>query len=223
MLNKKVKKKYIFIVITLILVSILFYFMIFGLSKNGIELGLIEKVVNIEVRNLISEFNARKKDDIKHKYKLWSANFSNGSIPTPNTSDEYIDIIWLGGNKTLNITGIEKFDIILTSTPLLAKTLRNNNLNAYYLPLGNYYAYNNKLMNNKDDFFAIIGNPPFIEDVLKKRNLEYRVYSLKDKDKIINDMHNFRAVFTINTEIHKHSSDLHPLYFIFSSFLGQFQ
>ena len=190
--------------------------MIYYSSENRIELGRIEKVVDVEIRNLITEFNVRKKDKIKHKYKLWSANFDNGNIPTPDISDGYINIIWLGGNKSLNIAGIEKFDIILSSTPLLAKTLKNINLNAYYLPLGNYYHHTNNLTNTDHSFFAIIGNPPFIEDVLKERNIEYRMYSLNDKDKILNDMHRFSAVFTINTEIHKHSSDLHPLYFKFA-------
>ena len=211
MLNKKIRN--LSLVSISLLFSIIFVFVMLSSSKNGIKVGKIEKIVEAEIYNLISEFNIHKKDKVKHTYKLWSANFSSGNIPTPDISDKHINIIWLGGNKSLNIAGIEKFDIVITSTPLLANTLKRININANYLQLGNYYFDEYKLMNNGHSFFAVIGNPPFIEDILKERNIEYRIYSLKDKDKIISDMHNFKAVFTIGTEIQEGSSDLHPLYF----------
>lgn len=100
--------------------------------------------------------------------------------------------------------GLEKYYAVWASTPLLRTYLQNAGIQAAYMPL--FYLPDEKAVvsgYSKADaeyngaasemlqkshiaekhhrggmFFAIVGNPPFIEDILREKALPYRRYEL---------------------------------------------
>jgi len=201
------KWKFFNLILLSSLILVLLYFL-YSTKNNYIILGNKGNSIEHKVNLLINKLNIKT----NNKYKIWIANFNNETIPTPDISDEYVDILWLGSVNSFNPENIDKYDIILASTPILAQNLKRLNVNAYYLPLGNFY--NIDIPKDKDpDIWALIGTPLYIEDILIKKNIKYQYYSLNDENKILNDMHRFNVVVATDTEFYKNSFDIHPIFF----------
>lgn len=159
---------------------------------------------------LAAEVNKKLVGKLGAKYTLYATNFEKGqSFPEPSLRDEKT-ILWLGSTQNY-IPDLEKFDIILASTPLLRDFLKNNyNVQAYYLPL---FTADLKMRDKEGEFIALIGNPPFIEEILVEKAISYQRYHPLQGELIEKDMNKFLAVFTENTALNETSIDLNPIFY----------
>ena len=64
-------------------------------------------------------------------------------------------------------------------------------------------------------FFAIVGNPPFIEDILREKALPYRRYELDKPEQaaqMMREMPQQKAIFAEKTALGTQTLDIHPLF-----------
>ena len=64
-------------------------------------------------------------------------------------------------------------------------------------------------------FFAIVGNPPFIEDILRKKAQPYRRYELDKQEQaaqMMREMPQQKAIFAEKTALGTQTLDIHPLF-----------
>lgn len=64
-------------------------------------------------------------------------------------------------------------------------------------------------------FFAIVGNPPFIEDILREKALPYRRYELDKPEQaaqMMREMPQQKAIFAEKTALGMQTLDIHPLF-----------
>ena len=150
--------------------------------------------------------------ELKNKaYTLYVANFSAGDVAPIPISDGTTPILWLGGYSGIDLSRLRYYKIILTTTPLLRDVLRENQFNAYYLPL---FSLTNKESHqaSPQKFIALINHPQKIEAILQDKNIPYRHYTTEKAEEILRDMRNFKAAFVENTAFNKESLDIHPIF-----------
>ena len=141
------------------------------------------------------------------RYVLHTANFNQQEKILPITDKSAKNIMWLGGSGPFYPENLSDYDIILTTTPQLKHFLNNQGFRAYYLPIA---IDDTVKIQRNPQVIAVIGDLPFIEDILQKKNIVYKKYSLKQADKIVSDMALFKAAFVENTFLHESTLDIHP-------------
>ncbi len=143
------------------------------------------------------------------KLAFYAENFrEDPGVLSPMKQDE--NILWLGSRATLALDHrtLTKFSLVLASTPLLKNSLQAFGIKAFYFPM---FTDMPELQHITPQYFAVIGNPPHIEDILQQKRIFYRKYSLSGADKIKADMKKFKAVFVEKTAFSDNSLDIHPL------------
>ena len=155
----------------------------------------------------LNEVNVHTND----RYMLYATNFDEHNLVSSDEDQSLKKIIYIGSTSGFSVAELYRFDIILASSPELTDFLNRQKLKAYYFPL--FAPYEAKISPvDKRDVLAVIGNPPFIEEILREKKLAYQKYDLHDADKILHDMPNFRAAFAENTALNSVSLDLHPVF-----------
>lgn len=162
---------------------------------------------------LAQAVNRRISGEFGKTYTLYTTNFEADDALPPLFQPEENSILWMGSRPAIT-PDTRPFDIVLASTPLLNNFLQENGDKSFYMPL---FTSHIDFAPTEKKFVAIIGNPPFAEDVLKKLNLPYRKYQLEQESDILRDMDDFQAVFAENTAFSKGALDLHPLFFAFAA------
>lgn len=172
---------------------------------------VVAKSVNGEVRpyveKLVYEVNKQLKGKLRGKYTFYVANFEKGKpFPEPGLNDGKT-ILWLGSTRNY-IPDLKPFDIVLTSTPLLNSFLKNDGDEAFYFPL---FTDELTIKPREGEFIALIGEPLFVEDVLKEDNVAYVKYRLDQEQLIVKDLDKFQAVFIEGSALNDASIDVHPI------------
>ncbi|MBP3686957.1 MAG: glycosyltransferase family 1 protein [Alphaproteobacteria bacterium] len=157
---------------------------------------------------LVSEVN--KIGGFEGNYTLYTANFEKGQHISEVDTEH--NVLWLGSTRDY-LPDFSKFDYILTSTPLL-KDFLNADLNlkekVYYLPL---FADTPNISKKNGKFIAVIGEPPYAEEILKEKKLPYRLYQPHERERILQDMPEFQAVIALKTALNDESLDLYPIFY----------
>ena len=91
--------------------------------------------------------------------------------PNPNA------VLWLGGKVMINTDGIDKFGTIITTNPYKKTELKKQKIQSYFLPTG--FVETAQQINRGEDFL-IIGQPPYVEKILKSEKIPYRHYSWQE-------------------------------------------
>ncbi len=196
----------LFLIIGIICALILIFDSVFYL--NSTNNPALNKYFALIVKELNKRIILTEND-----YDIYIANFSNSSTPLPPKNNKRKSIIWLGGHSGLALTNLDKFDYVFASTPLLNDFLKANNINSYYVPLGDFEKID--IHKNKDNqlTIGIIGNPVYVKDTLNQRNIKYKQYLKYSENEIIKDVENLDAVFVEDTSYFNQSLDLHPIFF----------
>ena len=174
--------------------------------------------------------------------RIYAGNwFSDSDAPDISDDAKRCAILWLGSRQGIMTGGLEKYYAVWASTPLLRTYLQNAGIQAAYMPL--FYLPDEKAAvsgYSKADaeyngaasemlqkshiaekhrgggmFFAIVGNPPFIEDILREKALPYRRYELDKPEQaaqMMREMPQQKAIFAEKTALGMQTLDIHPLF-----------
>ena len=174
--------------------------------------------------------------------RIYAGNwFSDSEAPDISDDVKRCAILWLGSRQGIMTGGLEKYYAVWASTPLLRTYLQNAGIQAAYMPL--FYLPDEKAAvsgYSKADaeyngaasemlqkshiaekhrgggmFFAIVGNPPFIEDILREKALPYRRYELDKPEQaaqMMREMPQQKAIFAEKTALGTQTLDIHPLF-----------
>ena len=174
--------------------------------------------------------------------RIYAGNwFSDSDAPDISDDAKRCAILWLGSRQGIMTGGLEKYYAVWASTPLLRTYLQNAGIQAAYMPL--FYLPDEKATvsgYSKADaeyngaasemlqkshiaekhrgggmFFAIVGYPPFIEDILREKALPYRRYELDKPEQaaqMMREMPQQKAIFAENTALGTQTLDIHPLF-----------
>ena len=174
--------------------------------------------------------------------RIYAGNwFSDSDAPDISDDAKRCAILWLGSRQGIMTGGLEKYYAVWASTPLLRTYLQNAGIQAAYMPL--FYLPDEKAVvsgYSKADaeyngaasemlqkshiaekhhrggmFFAIVGNPPFIEDILREKALPYRRYELDKPEQaaqMMREMPQQKAIFAEKTALGTQTLDIHPLF-----------
>lgn len=174
--------------------------------------------------------------------RIYAGNwFSDSDAPDISDDAKRCAILWLGSRQGIMTGGLEKYYAVWASTPLLRTYLQNAGIQAAYMPL--FYLPDEKAAvsgYSKADaeyngaasemlqkshiaekhrgggmFFAIVGNPPFIEDILREKALPYRRYELDKPEQaaqMMREMPQQKAIFAEKTALGTQTLDIHPLF-----------
>lgn len=174
--------------------------------------------------------------------RIYAGNwFSDSDAPDISDDAKRCAILWLGSRQGIMTGGLEKYYAVWASTPLLRTYLQNAGIQAAYMPL--FYLPDEKAAvsgYSKADaeyngaasemlqkshiaekhrgggmFFAIVGYPPFIEDILREKALPYRRYELDKPEQaaqMMREMPQQKAIFAEKTA-HRYADTRHtPLF-----------
>lgn len=172
---------------------------VFILSDESVE-GKIRPYAEA----LVDEMNKNNASG-KEPYRLYTARFDlNSEIKELKKYDKNA-VLWLGGEKVVDFKKLKNYGTVLIASSLQAHLFPK----AYYFPIP--YMKEN-LRENKPEFYALINTPPLIENILREKNLPYRVYDTNNLDEIRKDMPRFKAVFTQQTGLDKADVNLNPIF-----------
>lgn len=159
---------------------------------------------------LVDEIN-RNNPPLDKPYVLYTARFDLQSpIKKLKNYDEKA-VLWLGGEKVIDFREMKNYGTVLIASSLSAHLFPK----AYYFPIP-YVAHNTE--NKKPQFYALINTPPLIEDILKEKNLPYRLYDTDNLDEIRKDMPLFKACFVQHAGLNKADVNLHPVFLEMAAF-----
>lgn len=204
---KLMNRLFFFILILIVVLSGGWWFYT-SLAAKGLVLYK-EKFVLPYIEQVMAEINTPEK-----KFKVYTALFTeNDTIPKLANKEEN-SILWLGGYHFFVNEDMKKFGLILCSLPERAYILRDFlKLPAYYMPIGiaEDVSAVPSIKTTPQPQFALIGNPPYIKDIFKKRGLAYQQFSLTEAWSTTVDMSSFTAVFAEDTFLSAKSLDIPPL------------
>lgn len=200
------KKKFIY--------SVVVFFFILGLTavlykpKTNSFFILLDESVNGKIRPyaeaLVNEMNKNNAPGTK-PYRLYTARFNlNSDIKELKKYDKNA-VLWLGGEKVIDFKKLQNYGTILMASSLQAHLFPK----AYYLPIP--YIKEN-IAENKPEFYALINMPAFVEDILREKNIPYRLYDTDNLSEIRQDMPRFKAVFAQHTGLDKADVNLNPIF-----------
>jgi len=132
----------------------------------------------------------------------------DGAFSTPLKGDKSRTILWLGAFAQFSTFRLSEYRLVFTTSKLLCAQLEALGIKAFYLP--EFAAHTVK--RSKPKFVAVIGNPPFIEEILQKQRIAYKKYDLNAADAIRQDMPHFKAILVSRTRLNANSFDIHPLF-----------
>ncbi len=158
---------------------------------------------------LAAEVNRRISGEFGKTYTLYTTNFEDGDTLPPLFQPEENSILWMGSRPAIT-PDVRPFDFVFASTRLLNGFLQESGDKSFYLPL---FTSHIDIEPREKKFIALIGEPRFAEETLKRLNLPYRKYQLTQEDNILRDMGKFQAVFAENTAFSNGPLDLHPIFF----------
>ena len=197
----------------IIITSLLFLFILgliglFGQPKTASVFIRLDDSVEGKIRPyaeaLVDEMN-RNNPPLDKPYVLYTARFELQSpIKKLKNYDEKA-VLWLGGEKVIDFREMKNYGTVLIASSLSAHLFPK----AYYFPIP-YVAHNTE--NRKPQFYALINTPPTIEDILKEKNLPYRLYDTDNLDEIRKDMPLFKACFVQHAGLDKADVNLHPVF-----------
>lgn len=174
--------------------------------------------------------------------RIYAGNwFSDSDAPDISDDAKRCAILWLGSRQGIMTGGLEKYYAVWASTPLLRTYLQNAGIQAAYMPLfylpdekaavsgyskanAEYNGAASEMLQKSHIaekhrgggmFFAIIGNPPFIEDILREKALPYRRYELDKPEQVaqmMREMPQQKAIFAEKTALGTQTLDIHPLF-----------
>ncbi|MBR5599199.1 MAG: glycosyltransferase family 1 protein [Alphaproteobacteria bacterium] len=207
------KRRYViaFLLEIIFLVGLGIFFFISD-NKSSVSLYSYDFILKRNVYPFIEELS---EDSFfkRKKVGFYLANFlEKDNIIVPK-KDEDISIIWLGGKYGVNDENLKYYDYIFVTTYSLQNYLKLNNIKSYYLPLVNFGNQVVKKNDKKKKIFGIIGNHPIIEEILNKRGIEYKKYSLDNIEELEKDLDVLETVFASNTNFYNKNLDLHPIFY----------
>jgi len=200
-------KKYIICGTLLIFFILGLMTLLFHTPKASVFIRLDESVtgkIRPYAQALVDEMN-RENAPIAKPYVLSAALFElNAPIKKLKSPDEKA-VLWLGGEKVIDFRDMKNYGTVLIASSLQKHLFPK----AYYFPIP-YVAHNTE--NRKPQIYALINTPPMIEDILKERNLPYRLYDTNNIDEIRQDMPLFKACFVQKAGLNKADVNLHPIF-----------
>lgn len=128
------------------------------------------------IDQVVTELNRMPEFKGKH-YTIYAAGFDDANtIPNFIRYDKQA-ILWLGGKISLNTENADKFGAIMTINPYKQTELKKEGIQSFFVPVG-FVETEQKF--SRGDEFILIGNPPYVEPVLKAKKIPYRQYLWKE-------------------------------------------
>lgn len=193
----------------LIFLAIICVAIIYSMRAKVVVADSVQGKIRPYAELLAQELNRRVSGEFGKTYTLYTTNFEADDALPPLFRPEENSILWIGSRPAIT-PDVHLFDIVLASTPLLNEFLQSDGDKSFYMPL---FTAQTEIIPHPRKFIALIGEPPLVEDVLKRLNLPYRKYRLEQETAILQEMDDFQAVFAENTAFSNGALDLHPLFF----------
>ena len=159
------------------------------------------KFITETVRELNRSLNLKDK-----KYRIYSAGFGVFDKIPKLAGHQQNAILWLGSKAMADLSNIGDYDLVLAASPFVLSYLEKNDIKAFLEPVGFVETDVSKIFSG--DEWVVIGNPPFIEETLKKKNIPFKKYSWDDVIKNPSLVHYVKAIATEDPFLDTHSAEL---------------
>ncbi len=132
-------------------------------------------------------------------------------LPQLDNEHKKCAILWIGSRQNLFDADLNDYFAIWTSTPLLQDFLASFPISSTYVPIFALPEHPRAI--DSQQYFALIGQQPHIQQILEHLNLPFKSYRLDaDIQKLRHDMPHIRAVLALHTQFSSNSLDLHPIF-----------
>lgn len=132
----------------------------------------------------VDYLNSRSRGELK-TYQIYTAGFDGNNkikhLPYANPNA----ILWIGGDMNILAEDLNNFGYVLVSTPFM-----KNALQKYYD--GDIFVVPNALTSKElnsmrqteehEKYVAVIGKPPYAEEILTAKNIPYKVFTWEEAD-----------------------------------------
>lgn len=146
--------------------------------------------IPVFMKQVVAELNQMPEFKGKH-YTIYAAGFDDANTIPHFVKHNQNAILWMGGKVLFNAENAENFGTIVTINPYKQTELKKLNIKAFYLPMG-FVETGYSITRGVD--FIVIGNPPYIENLLKTKKLRYRKYTWQEVIENPQLVSNVRAV-----------------------------
>ena len=189
-------KKLYFAAICFICFLLVIVCQLFGFGKSITIYGDEKLKTREYVEPLVNKLNENGIFKGKN-VQFYMANFlDNDNIILPDKNDD-VSIIWVGGRMGLDDSILKRYDFVFASTHSLTNFLKRNEINAKYLP---FIDFDDSVVkkDKSQRFWGIIGEHSVIVDILNKKNIKYKKYSLDNIKEIEKDLPYLDVVLLIH-------------------------
>lgn len=143
------------------------------------------------------------------QYRVTAAFFSaKQEIPSVSSYDKN-RILWLGDKiKAAVLPRALKYGTILVSHKYIKDVLINFGIQSEVFPLFATDLPESEKQSEK--FFALVGNPPFLEEILQKQGVPYKKFKISQLDELRRNMGNISAISVYPPQL-PHINVIHPI------------
>lgn len=207
------KCKYICFLVLFFAAAGVFYYINLAFGKS------FELIKNNETPTFVYETVKKLNQSLKlkdKKYRVYSAGFGVFDKIPKLAGDKQDAILWLGSNALSDLNNLEEYGLVLAASPYILNYLQKNGIKAYLVPVGFVKEDVQKI--SSGDGWAVIGNPPFVEDALYNKKIPFKKYTWNEVIHNPQLIYNIKAIAAEDPFLETRSFNMPPVLFALGAF-----
>lgn len=156
------------------------------------------------VQKTVSRLNDISGDEV-WQWRIYTAGFGGAHLIPKLQGPSPSAVLWIGGDLNLQPAELNYFANVFVTSPLMKNVLQPYyNKDIYVVPAGIFP----KIQKRTNEYAAVIGNPPYIAEILQKKGIAHRVLTWEEAEKATENVMPFTMVFAGNWFDEKHNLDM---------------